>query len=218
MAVAHFAKARQVFVGRAAAKRAVGAGGVEVTPVGAHGVGALLVDIGQARDDQRLGGAVHEVEVVARVVQVGAHGRRMQRIRRFPAEAQPRHRIEDGIDVFLLFLFGVGVIEAHVAHAAVIARQPEVQADALGVADVQVAIGFGRKPRADASRIHRSHGVVSRIARRAGKGAPGVGARRQIALDHLSQEIARLGVVGRVLWGGFGHGWARCKRSANTSV
>jgi hypothetical protein len=47
--------------------------------------------------------------------------------------------------VLLFFLLGVGVVKAHVADAAVVARQAEVQADALGVAHVQVAVGFGRK-------------------------------------------------------------------------
>ena len=40
---------------------------------------------------------------------------------------------------------GVGVVEAQVAHASVGGRDAEVQANGLGVADVQVAVGFGRE-------------------------------------------------------------------------
>jgi hypothetical protein len=40
-------------------------------------------------------------------------------------EAQPLHGVLDAVDVLLLFLLGVGVVEAQVAHAAVVARQPK---------------------------------------------------------------------------------------------
>jgi cardiolipin synthase len=59
------------------------------------------------------------------------------------------HRVLDAVDVLLLLFLGIGVVEAHVAHAAVVARQAEVQADALGVAHVQVAVGLGREAGAD---------------------------------------------------------------------
>jgi hypothetical protein len=60
-------------------------------------------------------------------------------------KAQPFHAVDDGVDVFLFFLGRVGVVETQVAAALIIARQPEVQADRLGVADVQVAVRLGRK-------------------------------------------------------------------------
>jgi phosphohistidine phosphatase SixA len=52
-----------------------------------------------------------------------------------PVEAEPAHRVDDGVDVLLLFLLRIGVVEAQVAAAAVVARQAEVQADRLGVAE-----------------------------------------------------------------------------------
>src|SRR5262249_8865062 len=47
-------------------------------------------------------------------------------------------------------LLGVGVVEAEVTLAAVLLRQAEVQADRLGVADVQVAVGLGGEAGVDA--------------------------------------------------------------------
>ena len=44
------------------------------------------------------------------------------------------------------FLGGVGVVEAQVAEAAEFLGEAEVEADGLGVADVQVAVGLRRKP------------------------------------------------------------------------
>src|SRR3546814_12205966 len=46
-------------------------------------------------------------------------------------------------------LFRSGVVEAQVAQAAELGGDAEVQADRLGVADVQVAVGFGREAGAD---------------------------------------------------------------------
>ena len=45
----------------------------------------------------------------------------------------------------LLLLLRVRVVEAQMADAAVLAGEPEIQADALRVPDVQVAVGLGRK-------------------------------------------------------------------------
>jgi hypothetical protein len=55
------------------------------------------------------------------------------------------HHVDDGAHIFVFFLFRVGVVEPQVAGAAVVAREAEVQADALGMADVQIAVGLGGK-------------------------------------------------------------------------
>src|SRR5690606_6104116 len=51
----------------------------------------------------------------------------------------------DGVDVFLVFLGWVGVIKAQVALATELLRQAKVQADRLGMPDMQVTIGLRRK-------------------------------------------------------------------------
>jgi hypothetical protein len=62
-----------------------------------------------------------------------------------PLEAQPADVGHDGIDVLLLLFFRVRVVEAQVGLAAEFVGQTKVDADGLGVADVEVAVGLGRK-------------------------------------------------------------------------
>jgi hypothetical protein len=57
--------------GRGSRKGLLDAGFAEVAAVDAHLLGALLVHVGQAGLDEVLGGAVHEVEVVAGLEEVG---------------------------------------------------------------------------------------------------------------------------------------------------
>ncbi|MCY1441635.1 hypothetical protein D9M71_579560 [compost metagenome] len=62
-----------------------------------------------------------------------------------PLEAQPAHIAFDGVDVLLVFLGRIGVVEPQMAVATELPGQAEVQADRLGMADMQVAIGLRRK-------------------------------------------------------------------------
>ena len=63
-----------------------------------------------------------------------------------PVKAEPADVLLDGIDVFDVLPHRIGVIKAEVAsRVRVFARNPEVEADRLGVADVQIAVGFGRE-------------------------------------------------------------------------
>jgi hypothetical protein len=62
-----------------------------------------------------------------------------------PIEAEPAHVALDGVDVLLLLLGWVGVVEAQIAAAAELLRHAEVEADRLGVADVEIAVGLGWK-------------------------------------------------------------------------
>ncbi len=64
-----------------------------------------------------------------------------------PLEAKPAHIFLDGVHVLLLFLLGIGVVKAQVGEAAELVGQSEVEADGLGVADVQVSVGLRRKAR-----------------------------------------------------------------------
>ena len=203
LAALHFPEPGQVVCGCAAAKRAVDAGLAEVAPVDADFFHSLFVHVGVAGFNQIFGGAVHEIKVVAGLIQVrGAI--------RFPAKAQPLHRFQNAVDEFKLFFLGVGVVKAQVAHAAIVARQAKVQADAFGVADVQVAVGLGRKAGADFGGVALALGMVSGIARAAAPAAAGVGAGSQVVLDDLAQEVAGLGCVlvgraGGFVGGGEGH-------------
>ena len=64
-----------------------------------------------------------------------------------PGKAQPAHVVLDGGHVFRVFLGRVGVVKAQVAHTGELAGDAEVQADRLGMADVQIAVGLGREAR-----------------------------------------------------------------------
>ena len=60
-------------------------------------------------------------------------------------KAQPFNVFFDGIDVFVAFFLGGGVVKAQVALPVIDIRQPEIQADGFGVPDMQTAAGIERK-------------------------------------------------------------------------
>src|ERR1700682_3916866 len=63
-----------------------------------------------------------------------------------PIEPEPMDVTLDGIDVLLLFLGGIGIVEAQIAASAELLRHPEIQANRLGMTDVQIAVRLRRKP------------------------------------------------------------------------
>ena len=66
-----------------------------------------------------------------------------------PAGDQPLHVGDDGVDVFGLLLGRVRVVHSQVEPSLVLARDPGIDADRLGVADVEVAVGLGGEARDD---------------------------------------------------------------------
>src|SRR5687768_193909 len=58
-----------------------------------------------------------------------------------------------GYNSYAVFCLKKKIVEAQVAPAAVLGRESEVQADRLGVADVQVAVRLGRKARLHAALV-----------------------------------------------------------------
>ena len=107
-------------------------------------VGRLVVDVRQAASDEVDRPGVQLLEVVGGVVEAVT-----------PVEPEPADVRLDCVEVLLLLLERVGVVEAQVAAAAELGGDAEVQADRLGVADVQVAVRLGREARhrrADAAR------------------------------------------------------------------
>ncbi|MEY4537605.1 MAG: hypothetical protein RL171_1756 [Pseudomonadota bacterium] len=179
----HLLKTFQMMFGGKGSKWTINAGFAKVATVGAHVVGRLFIDIGVARGDEVFSSAVHEVEVVTGLV-------RFVVAWLAPVKTQPFDRVDDGVDVFHLLFFRVGVVKPQVAHAAVVARQAEVEADALGVADVQVAVGLGREAGADFGGVGLASGLVRGVARAARPAAAGVGAGGEVMLDDLAQEVA----------------------------
>jgi len=65
-----------------------------------------------------------------------------------PVPAQPANVFDDGIDVFFFLFFRVGIVKAQVTDAPlVLGCDTEIQTDAFGVADVQIAVRLRRKSR-----------------------------------------------------------------------
>ncbi len=87
-----------------------------------------------------LGPLVELLEVVGRVH--GFAGR---------LEAEPGDIRSDGFGVVFGLAGGVGVVETQPAGAAQFGGDPEVEAYGLGVADVEVAVGFGRETGLDSA-------------------------------------------------------------------
>ena len=108
----------------------------ECAAVFADFLGREALDVGFVLSDQVLGKFVQLIEVIGRILQMLA-----------PIETQPRHAVANRIDIFLRFLFRIGIVETQVTQTTVIMRNTEIQANALGVADVQIAIGLGRETR-----------------------------------------------------------------------
>ena len=133
LACTHAAEQVEVLLDRAVAVGAVLARrGHRAAPL-ANLVEGLVVDVSQTFLYQEFGPLVELLEIVRGVVLLG------------PVEAQPVDVLLDGVDILGVLLHGVGVVEAQVGLAAVLLRQSEINAYRLGVADVQVAVGFRRK-------------------------------------------------------------------------
>jgi len=105
-------------------------------------VGRETVDVRSPASIQAQREAVELLEVVRGVEELVA-----------PVEPEPAYVLHDGVDVLDVLLRRVGVVEAQVADATILLRQAEVQADALGVTDVQVAVRLGRKASDDPSSV-----------------------------------------------------------------
>ena len=101
----------------------------------------MLVDVGLTTFDQFYGKIPKLLEVIGSVVFVT------------PLVAKPLDVLFDGIDVLHVLLGGVGVVEAQVAHAAVLCSDAEVEADGLGVANVEVTVRLWGKTCLHASAV-----------------------------------------------------------------
>ena len=117
----------------------------------------MAVDVRLVRLDQCDGEVVQPLEVVRRKKQLFA-----------TIEPQPADIFLDGLDEFDVFRLGVGVVEPQVTHTGVLLCDAEIQANGLGVADVEIAVRLGRK---------------------AGHHATTVLARLHVLRDHRTDEV-----------------------------
>ena len=125
----------QILFHRAIAIRAVFARLGQRAAILANFLGRQIVDVSLAILDQLDRPLVELIEIIRSVEEP------------VPVEAEPLHVGLDRVDVLGLFLLGIGVVEAQIRVSAEFVGQSEVEADRLGVADVQIAVGLGRKAR-----------------------------------------------------------------------
>ena len=140
LAGAHAREQVEAFLDWPVAERAVAASLGQRAAVLADFLGAEAVDIRLAGHDEVDGVAVERLEVVRGVKRLI-----------MPVEAQPADVLLDRLDVLDVLFRGVRVVEAQVAGAAELGRHAEIQANRLGVADVQVAVRLGGEPRGHTS-------------------------------------------------------------------
>ena len=138
LAAAHPAEQTEVFLYPTVPVWAFRARLRQRAPAGADFLSALAVHIRLAVTDELLGERIQLIEVVGSVI-----------FPIVPFAAEPVHVFTDGIHVFGIFLHRIGIVEAQVAQPAVLLRQPEVDADGFGVADVQIAVRLRREPGVD---------------------------------------------------------------------
>ena len=105
-----------------------------IAAVLAHLLGRQLADIGETLLNQLDREVIHLLKVLGRVEEAVV-----------PVEAQPRDILFDRVDVLDVLLGGVGVVHAQVADAAEFLCGREVDADCLGVSDVEIAVRLGRE-------------------------------------------------------------------------
>ena len=137
LALSHALEEIEIFFRRATTVRTLFAGLGERAAMLANLFGAQIVDVGFAVFDQLDRPFVELAKVVGGVAEI------------VPLEAEPVHVFHDGVDVLLLFFFGIGVVEAEIGLAAEFVGESEVEADGFGVADVQIAVRLRRKARLD---------------------------------------------------------------------
>ena len=125
--------------GRPAPPRALPARLGQRAAVLADLVGRQLVHVGLVVANQAQRVLVDLLEVIGGVEEALA-----------PVESEPVDALDDRVHVLDVFLGRIGVVEAQVARAAELLRDAEVQADGLGVPDVEIAVGLGGKSRGDA--------------------------------------------------------------------
>ncbi len=167
---AHALEEVEILFCRAIAIRAFFAGLGERAAMPADFLGGQIVNVGFAVFDQLDCPLVKLVEVIGRIAEA------------VPLETQPADVFHDGVDVLLLFLFGIGVVKAQVGLAAEFVGQSEIKADGLRVANVEVAVWLGREAGLD-------DGVAELFSLE--------------VVDHrVADEVRRTGLCGRG-WGSF---------------
>ena len=185
LAVAHFAEEPQILFGRTIAIGGVLSRLLQRAAIFAHLIDRLFVHISVARLNKMLREEIHVLKVAAREVEIVF-------LPVNPVEAKPANAVENAIDIFLVFLHRIRVVKAHMAVPAVVARKTEIEADALGMADVEVSVRLRRETRADLRHVRGPFLKLLAVGGRVPAPVAGkIGALRKIFLNDVANEIGR---------------------------
>jgi len=164
--LAHPAEQVEILGDRAIAIWAVCAWNLRSAALVADLFAGLAVDVGESELDQLLGPQIELFEVVAGVEQP------------VPLEAEPADIVLNRLDVFGLFGGRVRIVEPQIALAAELLGDAKVQADRLGVSDVQIPVRLRREPCLDPSTVlARSHRIGHDLANEVERTFSGSGGR-----------------------------------------
>ena len=94
---------------------------------------SLVVDVCQTLFDEHLCPLVQLLEIVRCIVLAS------------PIETEPLDILFDRIYILGILLYGVGIVETQVTLTAILLSQTEVQADTLGVSNMQITVRLGRE-------------------------------------------------------------------------
>ena len=99
------------------------------------------------------------------------------------------HRVNDGINIFLVFFFRVGIVEAQVATAAVLLGEAEIEQDRFGMAEMQVAVWLWREASAQFGGVEWCSSVVACRPGAAGPMALCMLAGSEIGFDDVLDKV-----------------------------
>ena len=98
-----------------------------------HLVGGEVANKGKTLFNKFQGTLINIVKIVGSIVDI------------VPMITQPFYIFHNGVNIFNIFLGGIGIIKTKITTSAVLFGSTEVNADCLCVTDMQIAVRFGRK-------------------------------------------------------------------------
>lgn len=140
-AVLHPFKQIQIFFDRAGTPRAGLAGFGGSPAIFAHLIGRQIAGVRFPFLNQFDSEIVQLIEIIGGI-----------KFTIFPVEAEPAHVFLDRVDVLYVLFLRIRVIKPQIAlPAGIFIGDPEVEANRLGMTDVQIPVGLGRESRMDAT-------------------------------------------------------------------
>jgi hypothetical protein len=136
----HMLEQVQIFLHGPVAKGTVLSRPGQGAPVFTDFPSTQVVNVGLPLLDELYGVPIELIKIVGGIIEPVA-----------PIKPKPSDILHDGIYIFNVLLARIGVIKSQIADAPVFRRQAEIEADGLGVSDMEITVGLRGKPRMDAA-------------------------------------------------------------------